>query len=87
MQFDFMMFMAKTATDADERASFLADPHAYLVASGLEIPAFFQVTAVAIEGSVPTLAFGVPPLFNMEDLSEEALLGIAGGLPTGGCGI
>jgi hypothetical protein len=83
MEFDFMSFMAKAATDADERASFLADPRAYLVASGLEIPAFFEVTAVEIEGSVPTMSFSVPPMLNIDELSEEALSSISGG--GGGC--
>jgi hypothetical protein len=82
MQFDFMTFMASVATDADERASFLADPRAYLVASGLEVPSFFEVTAVEVETATPTMAFGVPSMLNMDELSEEALASIGGG---GGC--
>ena len=79
MQFDFMMFMAKTATDADERASFLADPRAYLVASGLALPAFCEVTAVEIDGAPPSLAFGLTPMLEMDELSEEELSSISGG--------
>ena len=79
MQFDFMTFMAKVATDADERASFLADPRAYLVANGLDIPDLVAVTAVEVEGSVPTMAFNVPPMLNMDELSEEVLEGVSGG--------
>jgi hypothetical protein len=87
MQFDFMMFMAKTATDADERASFLADPRAYLVASGLALPAFGEVTAVEIDGSTPKMAFGLPPMLKMDELSEEALQNIGGGGCCGGCAL
>jgi hypothetical protein len=79
MEFDFMTFMAKVATDATERESFLADPRAYLVVNGLDIPDLVTVTAVEVEGSVPTMAFNVPPMLNLEELSEEALAGVAGG--------
>jgi hypothetical protein len=79
MGFDFMSFMAKVATDADERASFLADPRVYLVAKGLDIPDVVTVTAVEVAGSVPTMAFNVPPMLNLDELSEEVLEGVSGG--------
>ncbi len=85
MEFNFMTVLAKVATDADERASFLTDPRAYLVAGGLDIPAFFEVTTVEIQGSAPTLVFGVPPILNMDELSEEMLANVGGGASCATC--
>ncbi len=79
MEFDFMTFMAKVATDATERESFLADPRVYLVVNGMDIPGVVAVTAVEVEGSVPTMAFNIPPKLDSDELSEEALAGVNGG--------
>ena len=79
MEFDFMKFMAKVATDATERESFLADPRAYLVVNGMNIPDVVNVTAVESETSAPTMAFIVPPILDLDELSEEALEGVSGG--------
>jgi hypothetical protein len=79
MAFDFMTFAAKAATDADERASFLADPKAYLIASGLDLPDFVEVTAVETDEPVATISFTVPPMLEMGELSEESLAQAAGG--------
>jgi hypothetical protein len=80
MEFDFMTFMAKVATDATERESFLADPRAYLVVNGMDIPDVVNVTAVESETSAPTMAFIVPPIIDLDELSEEVLKGVSGGL-------
>ena len=79
MQFDFMMLMANAATDVNERERFLADPRPFLVANGLDIPDFVTVTAVEIEGSIPTLVLGVPPMLSMDELSDETLSTVYGG--------
>jgi hypothetical protein len=79
MQVDFMKFMSKAATDDSEREIFLADPRAYLLTNGLDLPDFVEVTAVEISGSNITLAFGIPLMLNMEELSDDALSGVYGG--------
>ena len=76
---NFKKLMAKAATDANERASFLADPRPYLVANGVDVPDSVAVTAVEIQGSIPTLAFGLPPMLHMDELSDESLAGVYGG--------
>jgi hypothetical protein len=47
--------------------------------NGLEIPDFVAATAVEVEGSVPSMAFSVPPKLNLDELSEEALSRVTGG--------
>ena len=79
MAFDFMTVMARAATDAGERASFLEDPRAYLMANGLDLPAYVIVNATEIEGSAPTFSLGIPPMLEDGELSEQALEGVAGG--------
>lgn len=74
-----MKFLEKTSTDAKERESLLADPRSYLIADGFEVPDSVKVTAVEIQGSHPTLEIGVPPMLNLDELSDAALSNVSGG--------
>ncbi|MEI6372732.1 MAG: hypothetical protein WCP26_03015 [Actinomycetes bacterium] len=82
MAFDFMTFAMKAATDANERASFLADPKAYLIASGLDIPGFVEVTAVEVDEPVARMTIFLPPMLEAGELPLEALQQVSGA----GCG-
>lgn len=69
-----MKFLEKTSTDAKEWESLLADPRSYLIADGFEVP-----DSVEIQGSHPTLEIGVPPMLDLDELSDAALSNVSGG--------
>jgi|688.fasta_scaffold2882661_1 hypothetical protein len=79
MEFDFMTVMAKAATDPGERVRMLTDPRTYLAENGMKLPAFVEVSANEITGMAPTISFGLPPMLDMDELSEEVLAVVGGG--------
>jgi hypothetical protein len=79
MNQELMNALAKAVTDATAREQCLADPRAYLAANGFVLPSFVTVNVVEIEESSPSITLGFPPMLDMDELSEEALAGVAGG--------
>jgi hypothetical protein len=74
-----MAVMAKAATDPAERARLLADPRAYLADNGMKLPAFVNIEVAEIDAMAPTISFGVTPMLDVDELSEEALQSVSGG--------
>ncbi len=78
----FLAALAPAVTDAQARERFLADPKAALVATGLDLPEWFTVSAR--EGDAAELTITLPALLDPDaDLSDEQLAAVAGGGPTG----
>jgi hypothetical protein len=75
---DFLAALAPAVTDATARERFLADPKAVLAAAGLDLPAWFTVTAR--EGDAAELTITLPPLLDPDaELTEEQLAAASGG--------
>jgi nucleotide-binding universal stress UspA family protein len=74
----FLAALAPAVTDADARERFLADPRAVLAAAGLDLPAWFTVSAR--EGDAAELIITVPALLDPDALSDEQLDVVAGGV-------
>jgi hypothetical protein len=45
----------------------------------MKLPAFVEVSANEITGMAPTISFGLPPMLDMDELSEEVLAVVGGG--------
>jgi len=75
---NFLAAIAPAMTDPETRAQWLADPHAALLAAGIDVPKWATVTAT--EGGKLGVAVTLGPLIDVsQELGEEALDGVAGG--------
>lgn len=74
---DLAAVLGPPMTDSAVRASFLADPGAYLAAIGLLIPSWLNI--VAIESEAPSLTIALAPLIDEGAIAEIFLDSANGG--------
>jgi hypothetical protein len=78
---DTVSFLAKVApamTDAEVRGLWLSDPRAALLAAGIDVPEWADITCT--EGGKLGVAITLGPLIDVAgELTEESMEGVAGG--------
>jgi hypothetical protein len=91
MPVDTVSFLAKVApamTDAEVRGLWLSDPRAALLAAGIDVPEWADITCA--EGGELGVAITLGPLIDVDgELNEESMGGIAGGTSSAcfSCGV